>query len=379
MIIHVVRKGDTLYEIGLLYNTDYREIANYNGLIINQPLVVGQTIVIKTDEKVKPFREISVNGFAFPGIDKDVLTNAIEHLTYLSIFSYHANKDGSLKPLNDEELIRIAKDNKVVPVMVVTNIGNEGRFDSDLAHAILSDETISKSLIDNIISTMNQKGYIGVDIDFEYVYPEDKDAYISFLTKIKEQLKNNNYFLSVAVAPKYSENQKGLLYEAHDYTRIGEIADHVIIMTYEWGYAGGPPMAVAPIDNVMRVLDYAVTAIPPNKILMGVPNYGYVWSLPFVKGTLARSISNPEAVNIASEHYQSIKYNYEDQTPHFGYYDEDMNEYEVWFDDARSIKAKLELVLKYNLEGISYWTINRPFPQNYLVLDYLYKTTKLLP
>jgi spore germination protein len=256
--------------------------------------------------------------------------------------------------------------------MVITNIGVEGRFDSDLAHTILSNEDIQDRLISNILSVMKEKGYGGLNVDFEYVYPSDKDAYINFLNKVKTELKKENYFLTVALAPKYSDEQVGLLYEAHDYEKIGALADHVILMTYEWGYSGGPSRAVAPINLVERVLDYATKKIPNNKILLGIPNYGYDWTLPYVEGNLAKSVGNYEAVDIANYYKQSINYNYEEQAPYFNYYDSDLIKHEVWFEDARSIQAKLELVIKYNIEGVSYWTINRFFPQNYLILNNLF-------
>jgi spore germination protein len=65
------------------------------------------------------------------------------------------------------------------------------------------------------------------------------------------------------------------LYQGHDYPVHGALVDHVIIMTYDGGYTFGPPMAVAPLNEVVKVLNYAVTAIPREKIFMGIPNYGY--------------------------------------------------------------------------------------------------------
>jgi spore germination protein len=286
--------------------------------------------------------------------------------------------DGNLRSISDDKLISMAKDKKVVPVMVITNIGEEGRFSSNLAHQILINETIQNKLITNVFSTMYKKGYSGLDVDFEYVPPEDRDLYINFLRKVRREINRRNSFLVVAVAPKYSDDQKGVLYEAHDYKRIGELADHVIIMTYEWGYSGGEARAVSPLNLVQRVLDYAVTRIPPSKILMGIPNYGYDWTLPFTTGSLATSIGNYEAVNIARSNNQSIKYDPVAQAPYFNYTDAKGAKHIVWFEDARSIQAKLGLVTKYNLEGISYWTLNRFFPQNYLVLNSLFKINKYL-
>jgi spore germination protein len=368
MIIHVVKEGDSLYKIGELYHVDYRKIAEYNKIPLHNDLVVGQTIVIITNDTEK-LRQIEVNGYTFPNIKIDVLAEALSYLTYLSIFSYTANNDGSLNMIDDEELINLSKVYDIEPIMSVTNIGSEGRFNSNLAHTILSDNNVQNKLISNILSILLNKGYKGLNIDFEYVYPTDKEAYIKFLTKVRTIIKRYNYFFTVSVAPKTSDEQRGLLYEAHDYKRIGIIADRIVIMTYEWGFSGGPAMAVAPITRVEEVLNYAISRIPSYKILLGIPNYGYDWTLPYKKGDIARSISNHEAVEIAKKNNQSINYSNEDQAPFFNYFDSSKKKHEVWFEDARSIQAKLELVMKYNLKGISYWTLNNPFPQNFLVLN----------
>lgn len=376
MIIHVVKEGDSLYEIGKEYNVNYRQIAIDNEIPIDQDLVVGQTLIIIVNRNNNKYLNIKVNGYTFPNINRDLLNDVLAYLTYLSIFSYHIKYDGSLNLIDDNELISLAKNYKVSPTMVITNIGSGGRFDSDLASHILHNENVQNELIKNIIDMMITKGYTGLNVDFEYIYPEDKYAYINFLLKVKNEIKKRNYILSVALAPKISDSQVGILYEAHDYERIGSIADYVIIMTYEWGYYGGPARAVAPINLVENVIAYAVTRIPPSKILMGIPNYGYDWILPYIQGNLAKSISNYDAVILALNNNQSINYDTKAETPYFNYIDQEGVEHEVWFEDARSILAKLDLVLKYNLSGVSYWTIDRKFPQNYLVLKSLFNIIK---
>ena len=103
-----------------------------------------------------------------------------------------------------------------------------------------------------------------------------------------------------AVAPKTSDTQSGVLYEGHDYAAIGKAVDQVLLMTYEWGYTYGPPMAVAPIDAVERVVRYAVSRIEPGKLLLGFPNYAYDWTLPYEAGlTRAVVIGNEAARQLA--------------------------------------------------------------------------------
>ena len=148
--------------------------------------------------------------------------------------------------------------------------------------------------------------------------------------------------------------------------------------SYEWGYSRGPAMAVAPVDKVRQVLDYAVTEIPPRKLLMGVPNYGYDWTLPFVQGSVARSLTNVGAAALAGTVGAEIRFAAAAQSPFFNYTDSGGRRHEVWFEDARSLRAKYLLIRDYGLAGISYWNLNSLFRTNFIVLESMYSVEKLL-
>lgn len=372
---YIVKRGDSLYSIARRYNTTVSKLVDDNPTITNPSMIyVGQSIRISTGDKI--IRSIDVNGYAFPNIREDALENALPNLSFFSIFSYQIREDGSVVPINDEGLINTAWNNDVKPFMVITNIGESGGFNSDLVSTVLYDENVKNTLINNVIEILNDKNYAGLDVDFEYVYPSDREAYNNFLREVANRIKPLGYILTTAVAPKISANQPGLLYEAHDYPVHGEVADHVIIMTYEWGYTYGPPMAVAPINEVERVLRYAVSAIPSRKILMGMPNYGYDWTLPYRRGSRANAISNLQAVNLAINNGATIQYDETSQAPFFYYTDENGARHVVWFDDARSLTARLRLVEKYNLGGVSYWTINRLFRTLWYTLRALYDVNR---
>ncbi len=425
MIIHVVQPGDSVYSIAERYGVSMQKIIDENRLQNPERLVVGQTIVITGDLMthtvtagqslysiarsygvtvssllrlnpdisdpsrlqvgeviVVPAAEpklgtIDVNGYAFPNISTATLNDTLPHLTFISLFSYQVRPDGSLAPIQDSSIIQAARAQKVSPLMVITNIKEGGSFDSELAHTILTSEQLQNTLLDNVVATL-KKGYTGLDIDFEYLYPSDRENYNRFIRKAVDRLHPLGYTVTTALAPKTSAEQSGLLYEAHDYAAHGATVDHVVLMTYEWGYTYSPPRAVAPINLVEQVLQYAVTVIPSQKILMGIPNYGYDWTLPHVPGTAARSISHTSAVELALRVNARIEFDTTAQSPYFRYYDSNRKQHEVWFEDARSIEAKLLLVQKYNLGGVSYWTINTYFPQNWLVLDSLYNVRKRL-
>lgn len=128
-------------------------------------------------------------------------------------------------------------------------------------------------------------------------------------------------------------------------------------------------MAVAPIFQVRRVLDYAVTEIPREKIRLGIPNYGYDWPLPYQRGvTKAKTIGNVEAVQIAVLQGAEILFDEMSQSPYF-YYESDGIWHEVWFEDVRSMQAKFDLIREYGLNGAGYWQIMQFFRANWLLLD----------
>jgi spore germination protein len=273
-------------------------------------------------------------------------------------------------------MIEAAYDFNVLPVLTLTPFDESGKFSNELISAVINNEETVETLIDNLIQVMHEKQFLGIDIDFEYIKAEDRESFVQFVARVTERMNEQGFVVSVDLAPKTSANQQGLLYEGKDYGAIGKIADSVLVMTYEWGYTYGPPMAVAPINKVRKVLDYAVTEIPPEKMNMGIPNYGYDWPLPYENGvTKATTIGNIEAVQIAIENGSQIFFDELAQTPYF-HYRKDGIEHEVWFEDSRSIQAKMELVYEYGLRGISYWQIMQLFRANWELVDYNFNVLK---
>ncbi|WP_066022193.1 MULTISPECIES: glycosyl hydrolase family 18 protein [Clostridium] len=137
-------------------------------------------------------------------------------------------------------------------------------------------------------------------------------------------------------------------------------------------------MAVAPINEVEKVIRYAVSVIPPSKIMMGMPLYGYDWTLPYVpKGEFAETIGNDEAIQRAGKYGAQIKYDEKSQSPYYNYIDADRRQHVVWFEDARSVEEKYKLVVRYGLRGVSYWVLARSFVQNFRVLNNMFNIKKL--
>lgn len=373
-----VQMGDTIWSIARRFGVSVDSIAALNN--IESPYVVYPGLMIRIPEKAKNYGYFEVNAFIQPSTperEKGVLGEVIQYLTYVTPFSHHVTADGGLTPLNDETILQIAKDNKVAALMSVTNISG-ANFDTQLIDSILNSNELQQTLINNILNLIKTKGYYGVVVDFERISPENREKYNNFLRKLVDAL-HPNYIVATALAPKTYDVTTGSWHGAHDYKSHGEIVDFVIIMTYEWGWSGGPPMAVAPINEVRKVINYAVSVIPPNKIMMGMPLYGYDWTLPYMPGgEFAESIGNQEGINRARRYGANIKYDEKAQSPYYNYVDEKGNEHVVWFEDARSAEAKYKLASEYGLRGVSYWVLAQPFPQNWQVLDNMFNITKVV-
>ncbi|NBH14398.1 LysM peptidoglycan-binding domain-containing protein [Lachnospiraceae bacterium] len=379
MNIYVVLPGDTVDTIAAAFGISPQSIIYDNQLAYPYPLAIGQALLLSAPadsgneipEDVSGISyPVNVGGYAYPFINRWVLEQTLPYLSDLFIFSYGFTTEGELLPpqLDDTFMITMAKSSGAAPILTLTPFGPTGQFSNYLITQVVNSESAKQRLIEELTTQIEERGFEGVDIDFEYILPEDRIAFADFVRDVRIAINALGYPVSVALAPKTSDTQTGLLYEGKDYGLLGEAADYVLLMTYEWGYTYGPAMAVAPINKVRQVVEYALTKIPSEKIHLGIPNYGYDWTLPFVQGTSkAVTIGNVEAVQIAIAQDASIQFDETSQAPFFNYIQEG-KQHEVWFEDVRSLSAKFDLVKEYQLRGMSYWQVMRLFRANWLLL-----------
>jgi spore germination protein len=376
---YFVQPGDSLYSIAQRFGMSYQELARINNFPVNNILPVGFRLYIPP--RPEPTTEVNAYVEPYGETVSETLENATRkhaaNLTYLSPFSYRVTRDGTLIPPPLNNFATIAENNNVGLVLVLTNL-EEGQFSAELGRVILTNESVQDTLLQNIIQTAREIGYRDVHFDFEFLPPENREEYNQFLRKAKRVLSEAGLLISTALAPKTSAEQEGAWYEAHDYAAHGEIVDFVVLMTYEWGYSGGPPRAVSPINPVREVVEYAISVMPSSKIFLGQNLYGYDWTLPYVEGgEYAEALSPKQAVALAREENAAIEYDLESQAPFFTYYDAAGKEHIVWFEDARSIQAKFDLIKELNLRGISYWKLGLAFPQNWVLLENNFEIEKV--
>ena len=231
--VHAVSPGETLYSIAARYGITVRQLWRNNwSLGGGETIYPGQDLVISYfDEKLG---EGVFNGYAYPYIDPSLLNAQLPYVTYLTPFTYGITASGSLLPLEDDAMLAAARQRWTRPVMHLSTLTESGQFDTQRAEQVLTDEAVQDRLVEEVFQTILRRGYAGLDVDFEYLPRELASAYAEFLTRLRRLLHPQGLFLWVALAPKTSAGQRGLLYEGHDYAALSAAADALLLMTYEW-------------------------------------------------------------------------------------------------------------------------------------------------
>ncbi|MFZ5816525.1 MAG: glycosyl hydrolase family 18 protein [Bacillota bacterium] len=346
---YIVQPGDTLTTIADRSGVSLEALRRANPGI-EQAIYPGRPLRIP--EPVRQAAEmIGYLPLTDPGVTAEDIAPWARQLTWVALFSHLIDDEGNLPPIDDIAAIRAVYAAGARPLMSIANMRAGGAFDPELARRIITQPAVRERVISNTIRIMNEKGYAGVDSDIENIPREMQAGYVDFLSELKHRMGDRP--LNVAVPPKFDEYTFGYA-RGHDYAGIGRVADRVYIMNYEFSWVGGPPGPIAPLPQYRRVLQYAVERMPRSKILAGISTVAYDWELPDTPENVARPWPHNEAVRIAIENRVPIGYNEPQETPWFRYR-VGQQEREVWFEDARSLLEKFEVIRNLGLRGYGVW------------------------
>ncbi|MDC3417362.1 glycosyl hydrolase family 18 protein [Aquibacillus salsiterrae] len=360
---YTIQPGDMLWRIAQQFETSIDAIYRANPGLIAENLYIGQVLTIPTNVRYQMETLAFIDAY-IPSTITERLDAYRDQLTYLAVFTYSVHTDGTLTDINDKELIEEIKDRNIKPLMVISNY-ESGTFSSSLASTVLQ-PSIRGALIKNIVNKLVQKGYAGVSIDFEFIPPSQRNDFTAFLQELKRAI--GNLTMQVNVFSKSTDMPTNPFAGAFDYDAIGQIADVVTVLSYDYGYTIGPPDPVAPIWWIDQVLRYAISLIPQDKLTMAIPFYAYNWAIPDTTEENAKALSVNAAQNLALQKYAMINYDERGQSPYF-YYSLGNQNHIVWFEDIRSLVAKYRLLEAFNLRGVAYWRFRYDFPQNWAYLN----------
>lgn len=369
--VHLARRGDTTASIARRYGVSERRLWQCNPGLITAGPQPGERIIVSWRQNT--FGRFETIGYAYPATRRELLLASLPSMRYAIPFTHEVSRLGGLSQLNDAAMREAVQESGASSLLSVSNLREPDGFDGETVHAILMSDEAQRRLIAEIQALIHERGHCGVDVDFEYVLAADRERYPAFLRRLSAALEPEGTPVYCAVSAKDEDNTSSRLTAGLDYKAIGEAVSAVLVMTYDYGYVSGPPMAVSPLPMVRKTLEYAVTRIDRKKLLMGIPNYGYNWPLPYEAGkTRARSVTNEEAVSLARQAGSAIEYDEDAQAPWFRYR-ENGAEREVWFEDVRSLRAKLRLAAQLGLRGVGFWNLSRPFTQGWTVLSALFR------
>jgi spore germination protein len=231
----------------------------------------------------------------------------------------------------------------------------------DPLHRLLSSQSSRALLIGNLLDVVKKNNYDGVNIDFELMDYRDANLFTSFLEQLKTSL-GPNKTLSVAVFARTGKENWPTPYQ---YKRIGAIADRVVVMAYDYSYSTSKAGPVAPLWWVQAVTEYMIDSIPREKILLGMPTYGYNWS----DGSKAVTVTASKLAEIEKKYEVQKYFDQASMSPYCIYYDENGQRHEIWMENQQSLAAKWNIVVANRLGGMSFWRIGTGFNEIYQVIQ----------
>lgn len=370
---YTVKNGDTLESIAASNNVTVIDILRYNLQLSDRTtLPDGSELVISYDTNKK----IQVAGYSTEYISDQILRKTLPLLTYLIILNYRVDGVGYISELNDDRVIRTAKEYGVAPIMFLSAMTETGKGSYATTNAIINNSELQNTVIDNVLFTMRKKGFVGLNLAFYSILPEDLPLYAEFVSNVTSRLNPLGYEVFITITPHTMGYQSGAAFDSPYYSLLGNAANKVILITYQWQQGSIFQFSQTTYQFLKEQLDYVVTQIPSEKILIGFTEIAYDWEFPYVEGeTFGTALTNAAAINLANQLGAVIEYDENTQTPYFNYNSSGLNHF-VWFKDARSIIAKLSLIEQYQLAGITIWNILYFDPSTWLSLNTTYKITK---
>jgi spore germination protein YaaH len=267
-------------------------------------------------------------------------------LNEIATATFNVDGYGTLTGTAPTDQINYASSNGIRTKLMVSN-----NFDSTIAKQLLESTTNRQTLKNNILNMLRTYNYTGVDIDIENIPASDRTYLTTLMSEIYGALKPLGYGVSIAVAAKTYDSSSATWNYAYDYKSLAQYSDFLMIMAYDEHYPGGTPGAVASINWVTSVVDYALTVVPKEKIILGMAAYGYDWA-----GTTTKSYSINGCFNLASQYGSTINFDTTTKSKYFTYVVSGVT-HTVWFEDGDTIAYKLDLANSRDLKGVGIWRL----------------------
>jgi len=293
----------------------------------------------------KPLRWVYVVGSSIP----QSLRDHADQIDVIAPAWFHANANGMIYGNDSPAVTQFARAHGIKVVPIVAN----GEFQQGVSHTLVTDGNRQTQLLDGLQRLVNNFGYDGVNIDFENLAPPDRALFSALMSNVYARLHPLGKLVTIAIPSKTSETFGGFS-GGFDYAAIAPSVDLAVIMAYDQHYSGGPAGPIADVAWVNDVISYAKSSIPPSKILLGLPFYGYNWA---IGRNGARSMAYNDIVATVFATGTQIQMDPSSQSPFFIYAGRI-----VWFENSSSLRTKVNLVNQHGLAGWAGWRLGQEDP-----------------
>jgi len=280
--------------------------------------------------------------------------------------TYSINSQGAVSGRVAPDVLAFAHGHGIRVMPLVTN----GNFDKSISATFLDNPVAQEAAIADFVSEAEQNGYWGWQIDFEQIDVSFRDEFSAFIRKVADTLHKHNLALSVAVVAQASQNPADYpndlwqnVIGAYDYSALASNADFVSVMSYDDPFSKGP---IAEYGWLERVIEYGAPLISPRKFSLGLGFYYWQWDDQTGKhiGTGGREgMAAVEQNHPVNYHYSSAE-----EAPYLTYSSRGKT-YTIWYENAQSIAAKVDLIKKYGLNGFSAWALGLEVPSVYASMN----------
>lgn len=287
-------------------------------------------------------------------------------LTAVSPVWYTPADDGALVRNDDAPEGPVATRLRALDLEVVPSISNfrDGAWDAALVRRLVGSPELRAAHVEAIAGTVRDQDWDGIDIDYEALEPADFDAFGAFLRDLADALHADGRRLTVALPAGTAADRPEL---AELYRLAGAVVDEVRVMAYDYAWEGSEPGPIAPVAWVEDVVAHVVAHVPRERVVLGLAAHGYDWPDTGAAGG-GQDLMYADATAVAEEHGREVQWSNDAQAPWFSY-SADGEVRAVWFEDAPSLAAKLEVAAEQGLGGVFLWRVGGEDPTLWSVLD----------
>jgi spore germination protein len=371
---HIVEIGDNLESIANEYNVTVMQLLRNNPNIAERGyLEPGEILTISYNTS----GNLITNGYIFPFIQQHILLKTLPNLTYLSVFNYSITEDLDIyMSYEDGEIIQTAKAYSTIPLLLLSVLTPQGEPDLNIAYRILLSEEIQTKILNDVTDVIKRRGYSGINLVFNLINEENLSLFVSYVQRISERLRQEGLLFFITI--NYQDDQ---INSNVDYSQLSIYADEMTFMQFKWVQINEAPAPVSNINNIESLVNKLIINIPPEIISISKPAIGYDWKLPYESHrTSIVSLTIHSAFDLAYNTNSIIQFDEVSMTPYFTYIESGTgfpSMHIVWFVDARSINALLELIKEKGLGGSGLWNVMVYNAQLWLLINSQFEIIKI--